>query len=167
MFRIIPQIHKIYLKCAQIDWMYIAAVFKSGVRGCSLVSFISNSCSRQVTQYLLDKALIMDEDTLYDLSLKIEPRLPAWPADSTWDLRLPNMLLFHRLYWRHDVCCHGKALPVWRVRTKCRAESHRLKFAEDQLGLSSLHCHCVASQGLWVFRWKQWPRGEEENGEEM
>uniref|UniRef100_A0A672MDH8 Ras-specific guanine nucleotide-releasing factor 2-like n=1 Tax=Sinocyclocheilus grahami TaxID=75366 RepID=A0A672MDH8_SINGR len=32
---------------------------------------------RQVTQYLLDKNLIMDEDTLYDLSLKIEPRLPA------------------------------------------------------------------------------------------
>ncbi|XP_039615199.1 ras-specific guanine nucleotide-releasing factor 2 isoform X1 [Polypterus senegalus] len=31
----------------------------------------------KVTQYLLDKALIMDEDTLYDLSLKIEPRLPA------------------------------------------------------------------------------------------
>lgn len=31
----------------------------------------------QVTQYLLDKALIIDEDTLYDLSLKIEPRLPA------------------------------------------------------------------------------------------
>lgn len=34
--------------------------------------------SVQVTQYLLDKTLIMDEDTLYDLSLKIEPRLPAW-----------------------------------------------------------------------------------------
>lgn len=32
----------------------------------------------QVTQYLLDKALIIDEDTLYELSLKIEPRLPAW-----------------------------------------------------------------------------------------
>ncbi|KAF4074527.1 hypothetical protein AMELA_G00240410 [Ameiurus melas] len=31
----------------------------------------------KVTQFLLDKALIMDEDTLYDLSLKIEPRLPA------------------------------------------------------------------------------------------
>uniref|UniRef100_A0A3B4WR64 Ras protein specific guanine nucleotide releasing factor 2 n=1 Tax=Seriola lalandi dorsalis TaxID=1841481 RepID=A0A3B4WR64_SERLL len=31
----------------------------------------------KVTQYLLDKTLIMDEDTLYDLSLKIEPRLPA------------------------------------------------------------------------------------------
>lgn len=31
-----------------------------------------------MTQYLLDKTLIMDEDTLYDLSLKIEPRLPAW-----------------------------------------------------------------------------------------
>uniref|UniRef100_A0A8D2C1M9 Ras-specific guanine nucleotide-releasing factor 2 n=1 Tax=Sus scrofa TaxID=9823 RepID=A0A8D2C1M9_PIG len=31
----------------------------------------------KVTQYLLDKALIIDEDTLYDLSLKIEPRLPA------------------------------------------------------------------------------------------
>uniref|UniRef100_A0A8C9ZZ75 Ras protein-specific guanine nucleotide-releasing factor 2b n=1 Tax=Sander lucioperca TaxID=283035 RepID=A0A8C9ZZ75_SANLU len=30
-----------------------------------------------VTQYLLDKTLIMDEETLYDLSLKIEPRLPA------------------------------------------------------------------------------------------
>lgn len=32
----------------------------------------------QVTQYLLDKSLIIDEDTLYELSLKIEPRLPAW-----------------------------------------------------------------------------------------
>lgn len=31
----------------------------------------------QVTQYLLDKSLIIDEDTLYELSLKIEPRLPA------------------------------------------------------------------------------------------
>ncbi|XP_030049194.1 ras-specific guanine nucleotide-releasing factor 2 [Microcaecilia unicolor] len=31
----------------------------------------------KVTQFLLDKSLIMDEDTLYDLSLKIEPRLPA------------------------------------------------------------------------------------------
>uniref|UniRef100_A0A669DJC1 Ras protein-specific guanine nucleotide-releasing factor 2b n=1 Tax=Oreochromis niloticus TaxID=8128 RepID=A0A669DJC1_ORENI len=31
----------------------------------------------KVTQYLMDKTLIMDEDTLYDLSLKIEPRLPA------------------------------------------------------------------------------------------
>ncbi|KAM8866611.1 ras-specific guanine nucleotide-releasing factor 2 isoform 3-T3 [Synchiropus picturatus] len=31
----------------------------------------------KVTQYLLDKTLIMDEDTLYELSLKIEPRLPA------------------------------------------------------------------------------------------
>lgn len=33
--------------------------------------------SFQVIQYLLDKALIIDEDTLYELSLKIEPRLPA------------------------------------------------------------------------------------------
>jgi hypothetical protein len=33
--------------------------------------------SFQVTQYLLDKTLIIDEDTLYELSLKIEPRLPA------------------------------------------------------------------------------------------
>ncbi|XP_053768153.1 ras-specific guanine nucleotide-releasing factor 2 isoform X7 [Desmodus rotundus] len=31
----------------------------------------------KVTQYLLDKALIIDEDTLYELSLKIEPRLSA------------------------------------------------------------------------------------------
>ncbi|KAA0704279.1 Ras-specific guanine nucleotide-releasing factor 2 [Triplophysa tibetana] len=30
----------------------------------------------KVTQYLLDKTLVMDEDTLYELSLKIEPRLP-------------------------------------------------------------------------------------------
>ncbi|XP_065119874.1 ras-specific guanine nucleotide-releasing factor 2 isoform X3 [Paramisgurnus dabryanus] len=30
----------------------------------------------KVTQFLLDKTLVMDEDTLYDLSLKIEPRLP-------------------------------------------------------------------------------------------
>uniref|UniRef100_A0A3Q2PZG1 Ras protein-specific guanine nucleotide-releasing factor 2b n=1 Tax=Fundulus heteroclitus TaxID=8078 RepID=A0A3Q2PZG1_FUNHE len=31
----------------------------------------------KVTQYLMDKTLTMDEDTLYDLSLKLEPRLPA------------------------------------------------------------------------------------------
>ncbi|XP_069792537.1 ras-specific guanine nucleotide-releasing factor 2 isoform X1 [Narcine bancroftii] len=31
----------------------------------------------KVIQYLLDKTIIMDEDTLYELSLKIEPRLPA------------------------------------------------------------------------------------------
>ncbi|XP_043965178.1 ras-specific guanine nucleotide-releasing factor 2 isoform X2 [Gambusia affinis] len=31
----------------------------------------------KVTQYLMDKTLTMDEDALYDLSLKIEPRLPA------------------------------------------------------------------------------------------
>ncbi|KAK5619214.1 Ras-specific guanine nucleotide-releasing factor 2 [Crenichthys baileyi] len=31
----------------------------------------------KVTQYLMDKTLTMDEDMLYDLSLKIEPRLPA------------------------------------------------------------------------------------------
>lgn len=32
--------------------------------------------SLQVTQFLLDKTLVMDEDTLYELSLKIEPRVP-------------------------------------------------------------------------------------------
>ncbi|GAB1298425.1 Ras-specific guanine nucleotide-releasing factor 2 [Apodemus speciosus] len=31
----------------------------------------------KVIQYLLDKTLVIDEDTLYELSLKIEPRLPA------------------------------------------------------------------------------------------
>ncbi|XP_078531441.1 ras-specific guanine nucleotide-releasing factor 2 isoform X1 [Lissotriton helveticus] len=31
----------------------------------------------KVTQFLLDRSLILDEDTLYELSLKIEPRLPA------------------------------------------------------------------------------------------
>lgn len=57
---------------------------------------IIDSCV-QVTQYLLDKTLIMDEDTLYDLSLKIEPRLPAWgsaarsqyePAGPGWKLQI-------------------------------------------------------------------------------
>ncbi|XP_010076046.1 PREDICTED: ras-specific guanine nucleotide-releasing factor 2-like, partial [Pterocles gutturalis] len=32
---------------------------------------------QKVTHYLLDKTLIIDEDSLYELSLKIEPRLPA------------------------------------------------------------------------------------------
>lgn len=41
---------------------------------CSLSIHVSPS---QVTHYLLDKTLIIDEDTLYELSLKIEPRLPA------------------------------------------------------------------------------------------
>ncbi|XP_012696091.2 ras-specific guanine nucleotide-releasing factor 2 [Clupea harengus] len=31
----------------------------------------------KVTQFLLDKTLVMDEDTLYELSLKIEPRMPT------------------------------------------------------------------------------------------
>ncbi|XP_063067705.1 ras-specific guanine nucleotide-releasing factor 2 isoform X2 [Engraulis encrasicolus] len=31
----------------------------------------------KVTQFLLDKTLVMDEDTLYELSLKIEPRMPS------------------------------------------------------------------------------------------
>lgn len=35
------------------------------------------SSAFQVTHYLLDKTLIIDEDTLYELSLKLEPRLPA------------------------------------------------------------------------------------------
>ncbi|KAM8854112.1 ras-specific guanine nucleotide-releasing factor 2 isoform 2-T2 [Synchiropus picturatus] len=30
----------------------------------------------KVTQFLLDKSLVMDEDTLYELSLKLEPRVP-------------------------------------------------------------------------------------------
>ncbi|XP_076020156.1 ras-specific guanine nucleotide-releasing factor 2-like isoform X3 [Genypterus blacodes] len=30
----------------------------------------------KVTQFLLDKTLVMDEDTLYELSLKVEPRVP-------------------------------------------------------------------------------------------
>uniref|UniRef100_A0A8C6LG49 Ras protein specific guanine nucleotide releasing factor 2 n=1 Tax=Nothobranchius furzeri TaxID=105023 RepID=A0A8C6LG49_NOTFU len=30
----------------------------------------------KVTQFLMDKTLVMDEDTLYELSLKIEPRVP-------------------------------------------------------------------------------------------
>ncbi|XP_054916691.1 ras-specific guanine nucleotide-releasing factor 2 isoform X5 [Poeciliopsis prolifica] len=30
----------------------------------------------KVTQFLLDKTVVMDEDTLYELSLKIEPRVP-------------------------------------------------------------------------------------------
>ncbi|XP_013870557.1 ras-specific guanine nucleotide-releasing factor 2 isoform X2 [Austrofundulus limnaeus] len=30
----------------------------------------------KVTQFLLDKTLVMDEDTLYELSLKLEPRVP-------------------------------------------------------------------------------------------
>lgn len=38
---------------------------------------LSLCVSPQVTHYLLDKTLIIDEDTLYELSLKIEPRLPA------------------------------------------------------------------------------------------
>lgn len=44
-------------------------------------------CLSQVTQFLLDKTLVMDEDTLYELSLKIEPRIPpAW--DHTTDVTL-------------------------------------------------------------------------------
>ncbi|KAM7392302.1 hypothetical protein PAMA_007423 [Pampus argenteus] len=31
----------------------------------------------KVTQFLLDKTAVMDEDTLYELSLKIEPRVPS------------------------------------------------------------------------------------------
>lgn len=31
----------------------------------------------QVTQYLLDQTFVMDEETLYEASLRIEPKLPS------------------------------------------------------------------------------------------
>ena len=31
----------------------------------------------QVTQYLLDQSFVMDEETLYEASLRIEPKLPS------------------------------------------------------------------------------------------
>lgn len=68
--------------------------------------------SAQVTQYLLDKTLIMDEDTLYDLSLKIEPRLPAWdpaacgPVEACWTWTAPRTPLKplegNRPMWSHQ-----------------------------------------------------------------
>jgi len=51
----------------------------------------------QVTHYLLDKALIIDEDTLYELSLKLEPRLPAWRSsfvsESTESFNIMNKIM--------------------------------------------------------------------------
>lgn len=77
-----------------------------------LADFIDHFCSFmllvQVTQYLMDKTLTMDEDTLYDLSLKIEPRLPAWvsavcglwkPAKSGPASQRRNA---HQLRWHWD-----------------------------------------------------------------
>lgn len=38
----------------------------------------ANALSRpQVTQYLLDQTFVMDEETLYEASLRIEPKLPS------------------------------------------------------------------------------------------
>lgn len=56
----------------------------------------------QVTQYLLDKALIIDEDTLYELSLKIEPRLPAWRSDLA-----PSPWNFHGKQSGQNCACHA------------------------------------------------------------
>lgn len=33
--------------------------------------------SRQVTQYLLDQSFVMDEESLYESSLRMEPKLPT------------------------------------------------------------------------------------------
>uniref|UniRef100_A0A8D1TY03 Ras-specific guanine nucleotide-releasing factor 2 n=1 Tax=Sus scrofa TaxID=9823 RepID=A0A8D1TY03_PIG len=59
--------------------MYLTdlAFIEEGTPNFTEEGLVNFSKMRMVTQYLLDKALIIDEDTLYDLSLKIEPRLPA------------------------------------------------------------------------------------------
>ncbi|KAL2779501.1 ras-specific guanine nucleotide-releasing factor 2 [Daubentonia madagascariensis] len=59
--------------------MYLTdlAFIEEGTPNFTEEGLVNFSKMRMVTQYLLDKALIIDEDTLYELSLKIEPRLPA------------------------------------------------------------------------------------------
>ncbi|XP_073849816.1 ras-specific guanine nucleotide-releasing factor 2 isoform X7 [Macaca fascicularis] len=59
--------------------MYLTdlAFIEEGTPNFTEEGLVNFSKMRMVTQYLLDKDLIIDEDTLYELSLKIEPRLPA------------------------------------------------------------------------------------------
>ncbi|KAF6126843.1 Ras protein specific guanine nucleotide releasing factor 2 [Phyllostomus discolor] len=59
--------------------MYLTdlAFIEEGTPNFTEEGLVNFSKMRMVTQYLLDKALIIDEDTLYELSLKIEPRLSA------------------------------------------------------------------------------------------
>lgn len=59
--------------------MYLTdlAFIEEGTPNFTEEGLVNFSKMRMVTQYLLDRALIIDEDTLYELSLKIEPRLPA------------------------------------------------------------------------------------------
>lgn len=76
-FRKIPDVSGKMLSCVRfIEKMYSWSSERS--ISWSLSLSLSLSHPPQVIQYLLDKALIIDEDTLYELSLKIEPRLPAW-----------------------------------------------------------------------------------------
>lgn len=73
---------KRWIVSGSIQKMYVLVLWKNSKWGFPF--FL------QVTQYLLDKALIIDEDTLYELSLKIEPRLPAWRSSlalSRWNFR--------------------------------------------------------------------------------
>lgn len=49
-------------------------VSRNSSESCPLTVWLSFS---QVTQYLLDQSFVMDEETLYEASLRIEPKLPS------------------------------------------------------------------------------------------
>ncbi|KAK2500923.1 hypothetical protein MC885_008584 [Smutsia gigantea] len=59
--------------------MYLTdlAFIEEGTPNFTEEGLVNFSKMRMVTLYLLDNALIIDEDTLYELSLKIEPQLSA------------------------------------------------------------------------------------------
>ncbi|KAF3849216.1 hypothetical protein F7725_015713 [Dissostichus mawsoni] len=63
--------------CVPYLGMYLTdlAFIEEGTPNFTEEGLVNFSKMRMVTQFLLDKTLVMDEDTLYDLSLKIEPRV--------------------------------------------------------------------------------------------
>lgn len=110
----------------------------------------------QVTQYLLDKALIIDEDTLYELSLKIEPRLPAWPST------LPRVRGIF-MESRADRTVH--ATPPAALRGQGLGDKASLLCAPE---MTEPNQNSVSSQGspagwdqgqmlqTWVGSWREW-----------
>lgn len=87
----------------------------------------------------------MDEDTLYDLSLKIEPRLPAWTTTSVPGSFHLDVLLTLGMFWRHDAYLafekEGGKMSIW-TRGKVEGPWRRV--------LNSAHHHHVTSRMTFI-----------------